>query len=113
YEFMMDALDYTQRKYKRKRHVSGEEILEGIKELLMKDFGPLTITVLEHWSITSTEDFGNIIFNLVNNKVLNKTDEDDIAKFKDAYDFEEVFDQGYRKKLHKKVSRMRTAGGMV
>ncbi len=110
YEFVMEALSYTQKKYKREKHVSGEEILEGIKELLIKQFGPLTIMVLEHWGVTGTEDFGNIIFNLVQNKVLNKTEEDDISAFKDAYDFEEVFDRGYRKQLHKKVSRMRTPG---
>jgi len=110
YEFIMEALSYTQKKFKRTKHVSGEEILEGIKDLLIKQFGPMTIMVLENWGITETEDFGNVIFNLVRNKVLNKTEEDDITTFKNAYDFEEVFDRGYRKQLHKKVSRMRTPG---
>ena len=110
YEFVMEALAYTQKKYKREKHVSGEEILEGIKELLIKQFGPMTLAVLEHWGVEKTEDFGNIIFNLVQNKILNKTEEDDISVFKNGYDFTEVFDKGYRKQLLKKVSRMRTSG---
>ena len=54
----------------------------------------MTITVLEHWGIKSTEDFGNIVFNLVENRVLSKTEDDSIEEFRDGYDFAEVFDFG-------------------
>ena len=108
YAFVMDALKYTQKKYKSHKHVSGDQMLNGIKELLMKKFGPMTMTVLKHWGITNTEDFGNIIFNLVENEILTKTEEDDVASFKDGYDFHEIFNTGYRKQLNKKISRMRS-----
>jgi uncharacterized repeat protein (TIGR04138 family) len=107
YEFLMEALAFTQRKYKRSKHVSGEELLEGIKQILMQKFGPLTLLVLNHWGITKTEDFGNIVFNLVDNKVLSKDSEDNIDSFQNGYDFSEVFNQGYRKLLEKRISRMR------
>ena len=87
YIFVMEALAYTQKKYKRSKHVKGEEMLEGMKELLLNKFGPMTITVLEHWGIKSTEDFGNIVFNLVENRVLSKTEDDSIEEFRDGYDF--------------------------
>ena len=67
----------------------------------------MALTVLHHWGITSTEDFGNVVFTLVENKVLSKTEEDDIKDFRDIYDFEKVFDKGYRSRLNKKVSRLR------
>ncbi len=108
YAFVMESLSYTQKKYKASKHVSGEEILEGIKELLMKKFGPMTMPVLKNWGIKSTVDFGNIIFNLVDNEILSKTKEDDIQTFHDGYDFDDVFLKGYRKQLHKKISRMRS-----
>lgn len=108
YDFIMDALAYTQKKYKRKRHVSGEEMLEGVKDFSMKKFGPMTMAVLEHWGIKSTEDIGNIVFNLVENNVLSKTEEDTLDTFKNGYNFEEVFQQGYRQNLAKKISRMRS-----
>lgn len=108
YEFVMDALAFSQKKFKSVKHVTGEQLLEGIKLLLMREFGPMTLRVLEHWGIKSTEDFGNIVFNLVKNRVLSKTEDDDIKTFQDGYDFEEVFDHGYRQRLHKRISRMRS-----
>ena len=107
YEFVMEALAYTQKKFKRSKHVSGEELLEGIKQLLMHKFGPLTLLVLKHWGITCTADFGNIVFNLVDNKVLSKDSDDKVDSFQNGYDFCEVFDRGYRKLLEKRISRMR------
>ncbi len=107
YSFILEALSFTQKKFKRSKHVNGKELLEGIKVLLMEQFGPMSMTVLEHWGIRSTEDFGNIVFHLVKKRILSKTDEDDIADFKDVFDFDQVFDRGYRQGLAKKISRMR------
>ncbi|MBF0522823.1 MAG: hypothetical protein HQL24_07200 [Candidatus Omnitrophica bacterium] len=107
YVFVMEALSFTQKKFGRIRHVSGEEILQGMKDLLLEKYGPMAITVLEHWGIKNTEDFGHIVFNLVENKILSKTEEDNIDTFRNAYNFEDVFRQGYRKQLNKKISRMR------
>lgn len=108
YAFVMEALAYTQKKFKRHKHVNGEEMLKGMRELLLKKFGPMTMTVLAHWGIKKTEDFGNIIFNLVENRVLSKTEDDKIEEFRNGYDFGEVFDSGYRKQLARKISRMRS-----
>ena len=107
YTFVLEALSFTQKKFKRVKHVSGKELLEGIKILLMEKFGPMTLTVLKHWGVKRTEDFGSIVFNLVSRKVLSKTEEDSLESFKDVYDFEMVFDKGYRRGLHKKISHMR------
>ena len=108
YAFVMEALSFTQRKFRCLRHVTGSELLEGIRELLLTKFGPMTMTVLEYWGIKSTEDFGNIIFHLVENNVLSKTEEDNIETFRNGFDFREVFDRSYREQLAKKISRMRT-----
>jgi len=107
YEFVLEALSFTQKKFRRVKHVTGKELLEGIKILLMEKFGPLTLSVLRHWGIERTEDFGNIVFNLVHKKILSKTEDDSLEHFKDAYDFDIVFREGYRRKLHKDVSRLR------
>lgn len=107
YEFIMEALSFTQKKFNRPKHVTGIELLEGVKELLLSKYGPMTLTVLRHWGIFATEDVGHIVFNLVDNKVLSKTEDDKIDNFKDGYDFSEVFEQGYQRQLAKKISRMR------
>ena len=107
YFFILEALSYTQRKCQYPKHITGEELLQGIKDFSIELFGPMTLTVLRCWGIQRTEDFGNIVFNLVHNKVLSKTAEDNIESFRNGYDFDEVFNQGYRKLLAKKISRMR------
>ena len=107
YEFILDALNFTQKKFRRSRHVTGKQLLEGIKEFVMRRFGPMGISVLKYWGIQSTEDFGNIVFNLVDKKLLNKAEDDRVEDFKNAYDFDQIFNQGYRHRLNKKISRMR------
>ncbi len=107
YEFVLEALSFTQKRLQRSRHVSGKELLEGIKDLLLEKFGPLTLTVLQYWGITTTEDFGHIVFNMVEKKILSKTEEDNIESFRDVYDFEVVFKERYRDRLAKQISRLR------
>jgi len=79
YIFVMEALSYTQKKFNAQRHLSGEEILSGMRELLIEKYGPMTMTVLKHWGIKNTEDFGNVVFNLVESRVLSKTEEDSLV----------------------------------
>lgn len=107
YAFVMEALGYARKKFRRIRHVSGEELLESIKELVKNKYGPLAKTVLEYWGIRCSEDFGHIVFNLVKNRLLIKTSEDSFEPFRHAFDFEEVFEHGYRKELARRISRMR------
>lgn len=91
YNFVMEALNYTVRKLQKTRHVSGKELLEGIKDYALAQFGPMAKTVFEHWGILSTEDFGNIVFNLVEARILSKTEQDSLDDFKNGYDFKQVF----------------------
>ncbi len=92
YNFVLAALDCAVKKLDRPRHISGKELLGVIKRYAQNQFGPMVRTVLEHWGITSTEDFGHIVFNLVEAKILSKTEEDSIEDFKGGYDFKQVFD---------------------
>ncbi|MEO5804152.1 MAG: Minf_1886 family protein [Verrucomicrobiota bacterium] len=96
YFFLREALDHTQKmvgkaKKDEIRHVSGQELLSGIREYGMAQFGPMTLTVLEEWGIRSCEDFGEMVFNMVTNNLLAKTDKDSRDDFKDGYSFQEAF----------------------
>lgn len=96
YGFVRAGLDFTVRRLERPRHVSGEELLDGLREFALGEFGPMTKTVLNGWGITRTEDFGEIVFNLVDAGLLGQTDEDDRADFANGYDFDEAFLQPFR-----------------
>lgn len=105
YEFLMEGLFFTQKTLKKSYHVSGKELLEGIKQLALERFGPMTLTVLEHWGVKKTDDFGEIVFNMVNNSLLKKTEEDKISDFKDVYDFKQAFVEGYKQHLEKQIKK--------
>src|SRR6266498_18081 len=81
YLFVREALDFTQkitdkenrtpakrggRQPLTERHVTGRELLEGIRQYALSPdgFGPMTITVFEDWGITDCSDFGRIVFNM-------------------------------------------------
>jgi len=96
YGLVRESLDFTQRRANKKtrgrlRHVSGPELLDGVREYVLQEYGPLAITVLEEWGIRSTRDIGQIVFNMVENRLLAKTEQDSLADFDERYDFEEAF----------------------
>jgi len=91
YAFVRAGLDFTVRRLKKTRHVSGGELLDGIREFALGEFGPMTKTILAEWGITSTEDVGEIVFNMVESGLLGKTDKDSRADFAAGYDFDQAF----------------------
>lgn len=101
YEFVMRGLFYTQKKLKRKGHVAGKELAEGLKDFALEEFGGMARTVLSHWGINETGDFGEIVYNMIEENLLNKTESDSKEDFKDIYNFKEVFETGYKINLEK------------
>jgi uncharacterized repeat protein (TIGR04138 family) len=99
YVFVMSSLEYTLARLGRRGHVTGAELLEGIRDLAKERFGPTVKMVFEHWGVRKTNDFGEIVFNLVGAGILGKTESDSREDFKDVYDFAEVFEKGYDWKL--------------
>jgi uncharacterized repeat protein (TIGR04138 family) len=77
-------------------HISGPELLEGIRELALEEFGLMARTVFHCWSIHTTEDFGRVVFDLIERGEMSKTDGDQLSDFNDVYDFEEALDNQYR-----------------
>ena len=105
YQFVFQALQYTQERLDRKRsmseededeaHISGQELLSGVRDLALEQFGMLARTVFKRWGIRATEDFGRIVFELVERGEMRKTDRDQLSDFCDVFDFEEAFDHDY------------------
>lgn len=77
-------------------HISGRELLNGIRELATQQFGLMTTTVFRSWGIQSTDDFGRIVFEMIECGEMRKTDRDRLSDFSDVYDFEDVFDREYQ-----------------
>ncbi|MBV9007611.1 MAG: hypothetical protein JO354_00375 [Verrucomicrobia bacterium] len=96
YVFLRDALDYTTKQQKKikgaaVKHVAGPELLEGVRQYALKEFGPMAISVFSFWGIERCEDIGQMVFNLIAAGIFGKTDEDSMDDFKAVYDFQDAF----------------------
>jgi uncharacterized repeat protein (TIGR04138 family) len=91
YTFILAALHDTVSRLKKPRHISGKELALGIKRYALDQFGPMAKTVLHHWGIRATLDFGRIVFSLIDVKLLSKQPEDKLEDFDKVYEFEEAF----------------------
>src|SRR5262249_16780940 len=96
YEFLFDALKFTALQLDRlppegqepgpDHHIGGRELLEGIRQFALRQFGLMARTVFHLWGIERTDDFGEIVFNLVEARLMSKTDEDSRSDFHAVYD---------------------------
>ncbi len=96
YLFVREALDHTQKTIAKDsrghiRHVTGQELLGGIREFALEQFGPMAMFVLGEWGIRACEDFGEIVFNMVDIGLLAKTERDSRADFAKGYEFDDAF----------------------
>lgn len=99
YTFIRQGLDHTVKEIKKKdagkprasQHVTGAELLDGLRIYALDQYGPLTKTVLNSWGIKRCTDFGEIVFNLIEYNVFSKTENDRREDFVDLYSFEDAF----------------------
>ena len=121
YLFIREALDHTQRKAGREnraqpRHVTGQELLAGVRDYALAQFGPMARTVFEEWGIHHCRDFGEIVFNMVEIGLLAKTDKDSRADFEGGYDFDEAFRKPFlpsQKLLKNETASAAPPGGLL
>jgi uncharacterized repeat protein (TIGR04138 family) len=123
YLFLREALDHTQKSVKAPResrssrsekaaeglpirHVTGQELLDGIRTYALEQFGPMVLTVFEDWGIRSCADFGEIVFNMVEIGLLAKTDKDTREDFKNGYNFDEAFRKPFLPESQKQAERV-------
>jgi uncharacterized repeat protein (TIGR04138 family) len=110
YGFVLDALEYTKRRLKKRvqtrskargkaftvaRHVSGRELCDGARQLALDHYGLMALTVLNLWGIRSTSDLGEIVFNLIASGDLEKTPNDSRSDFDRVFDFENALRRDY------------------
>jgi uncharacterized repeat protein (TIGR04138 family) len=112
YEFVFAALTHTQRLLGRvpseddpgspepQHHVSGRELVEGVRDLALREFGLMARIVFRMWGINRTADFGEIVFNLVEENLMSKTDQDNRRDFQDIFDLDQALVQDFRIELN-------------
>ena len=106
YDFVLKALDFTEGSLGRRgttkasdearhQHVKSQELLQGVRTLALREFGLMARTVFHMWGVEATDDFGHLVFRLVDAGLIHKTADETLDDFKDIFDFEEALERGY------------------
>ncbi len=101
--FVQKGLDFTVRREHgepdeagpedpaQNRHVTGRQLCQGMRDFALQEYGLLAGTVLRRWHVHRSEDFGHIVFAMVDSGLMHKTDDDTIDDFTDVFNFREAF----------------------
>jgi uncharacterized repeat protein (TIGR04138 family) len=106
YDFVCDAVTFTQDRLGRAgseaddedeedRHVSGSELLRGVCDLAVQQFGMMAPVVFKRWGIRATDDVGTMVFNLIKVQRLSKSDRDVPDDFRDLFDLPQALTAGF------------------
>ena len=95
WRFVLSGVESTIEMIEASGHISSEELLEGLSVIASRQFGPMAKEVLNHWGIYTTRDIGNIVFGLIDAKLLEHSEKDSIEDFDDVFDFKKVFEEDY------------------
>src|SRR3989338_7743233 len=111
YFFVMSSLGRIMEGLDRPRHITAKELLKGLQEEAGDQFGPMAETVFAYWGIKNSLDFGLIVFKMVQEGLLLKTEDDKLEDFKDRVFFQNIFDpiSAYRLPQEGKTGEARKA----
>jgi uncharacterized repeat protein (TIGR04138 family) len=101
YEFVSNAVTYTAKMLNKSgasKHISGKELLDGVKVFAQQEYGPLAGEVLRNWGLRDGTSVGNVVFNMVNSHLLGKSDKDSLEDFRIGFDVDKDFPTAFEKK---------------
>ena len=117
YFFLRDGLDHAVKTRKRQLgqsgHVTGQQMCEALRQLAVKAFGPMVPMVFEYWGIRKTDDFGEMVWNLIELEVFGRTENDSREDFKNVFSFREAFVEPYLPGPAKRLQRKTKPGAEV
>jgi uncharacterized repeat protein (TIGR04138 family) len=106
YLLVFEGLEVALSRLAHRRHVAPRELLEGIRDAALDQWGFLARGVLESWNVRTTQDLGDLVFNLIARGLLVAGDEDHRAQFDEVFDFREGFDEAFEDRLAQQPPRV-------
>lgn len=112
FKFVYSALRFSQEQLGRDRrsefsgHISGPELLDGMRLLALQHFGMLSVQVFKSWGVTSTDDIGHIVFEMIDAGEMRRTPHDQLSDFFGVYDFEKAFCEDYKLDISAAFSKL-------
>ncbi|MBU0718154.1 MAG: hypothetical protein KJ749_07905 [Planctomycetes bacterium] len=94
-EPVVEAINAAGGRENLNRHVDGRQLCWGLRDYSLQRWGLLARTVLESWKVTSTGDFGRIVFGFIELDMMQKQADDKLEDFEDVYSFDDAFEKGF------------------
>ena len=96
-KFVYEGLGYTVKNLVNEPgHVTGQTLCQGLTQLAIEKWGRLAMLVLNSWNIKTTNDFGQIVYLMIENKWMSAQPADSIEDFSDVYDFKNIFKDNFK-----------------
>ena len=98
YEFVRDALHAAVKHFRsgqEDQHVTGQEVLEGVRLFALEEYGPMAFTILSQWGLNRGEDVGNVVYNLIDTGYFGRNEGDSLEDFSGGYVFAEAFSKPF------------------
>ena len=97
YTLVRDGLSYTARKLGKHhaeghdRHMSGLQLSLGMRDFARERYGCCAAYLLTRWGIRKSDDFGTIVFQLIDAGIFGKSEDDSPEDFHNRFDFRAEF----------------------
>jgi uncharacterized repeat protein (TIGR04138 family) len=109
YKYICDAVTFTAKRLASvaqkteidtdDHHITGAELLSGVCDMAVNDFGMMAPIVFSQWGIRTTDDIGTIVFKLIEAKCLSKSERDSPEDFHNLFDLNEALTKGFSFKI--------------
>ena len=80
---------------RRERHLTGQELCESIRQYAINQYGFMAQIVLNRWGIFATQDFGEIVYRMIDAGIMKKSSRDRKSHFDDVFEFDSVFQDDF------------------
>ncbi|KKQ56709.1 MAG: hypothetical protein US74_C0012G0032 [Parcubacteria group bacterium GW2011_GWA2_38_13] len=96
YKFLHDSLCWASKRIAQKQgvrvgHITAKELSLGFRDLAIREFGCMALTVIESWKIHSTRNIGEMVFELVGKGIMGLSNSDRESDFIGLYEFSNAF----------------------
>ena len=109
YMLVFEGLESALAKLPARRHVTPRELVDGVRQAALDQWGFMARSVLESWNITNTGEIGDLVFNLIDKKLLVAGADDNRAQFEELFDFADGFEQAFAEELGREPPSMRAS----
>jgi uncharacterized repeat protein (TIGR04138 family) len=98
YDFLFAVMGFVQQRLRergeltdpRSNHVSSRQLAEGFRDFALQEFGLMARAVFHAWNLRSTDDIGELMYNLFSIGLMDKDPTDRKEDFHALYDLDEA-----------------------